>query len=442
MTVKGKFPVPVFEQLMDELSGASWFTNLDLRAGFHQIRLKSGEEYKTAFQTNAGHYEFWVMAFGLTGAPSTFQGAMNCTLSPCLHKFAIVFFDDILICSKTYEEHIEHIRLVFQLLAKDQWKVKLSKCKFAQREIKYLGISEHGVATDNSKVQAILTWSQPKNVKELRSFPGLAGYYRKFVRHSGIISRPLTNLLKKNAVFLWTSDHSQSFQTLKAALSFALVLALSDFNKFCIETDACDNGVGAVLMQEGHPLAFISKPLCSRTKGLSTYNKEYLAILIAVEKWRPYLQHGEFLIRTDQRSLAHLNEQRFHTPWQQKVFTKFLGFQYRIIYKKGSDNRVANALSRRGPDSVQVLAVAMYKPQWLEEVSAGYQNQNESSVQDILAKLAISPSAVPLFSLKDGLLRYKNRIWLGSNKSLQHRVMTALHSTALGGHSGVPVTYR
>ena len=337
LTLKSKFPVPVFDQLMDELGKASWFSNLDLRAGFHQILLKPGEEYKTAFQTHFGQYEFRVMAFGLTGAPGSFQGAMNATLAPELRKFVIVFFDDILVYNCTFEEHLDHLRQVFEWLANDQWKLKLSKCKFAQRSIAYLGhiISEQSVSTDATKVQAVVDWPTPSCVKELRSFLGLAGYYRKFVKHFGIIARPLTNLLKKNTMFIWTSDHDSAFTALKSALSTAPVLSLPDFSlPFAIETDACLNGVGAVLTQQGHPLAFISKALGPRNMGLSTYEKEYLAILVAVDQWRHYLQYGEFIIYTDQKSLIHLNEQRLHTPWQQKVFTKLLGLQYRIVYKQ------------------------------------------------------------------------------------------------------------
>jgi hypothetical protein len=217
ITIKGKYPVPIIDEFLDELSQASWFTCLDLRAGFHQIRIRVGEEYKTTFQTHCGHFEFKVMAFGLTGAPGTFQEAMNSTLSPYLRKFVLVFFYDILIYSKTYEDHVQHICLVLELLDKDQWKVKFSKCTFAQREIAYLGhvISEAGVGTDPSKIAAIAHWPSPTNTKELRSFLGLAGYYRKFVRHFGVISKPLTELLKKHTLFVWTPAHEKSFVALK-----------------------------------------------------------------------------------------------------------------------------------------------------------------------------------------------------------------------------------
>ena len=168
------------------------------------------------------------MSFGLTGAPGTFQGAMNTTLHPCLRKFALVFFDDILIYSKSLEEHLQHVRIVFQLLTKDQWHLKLSKCVFAQTSISYLGhiISGAGVGTDPSKLTAIANWPTPSSVKELRSFLGLAGYYRRFVRHFGIISKPLTALLRKHSLFVWTQDHVVAFQTLKEALCQSPVLSL------------------------------------------------------------------------------------------------------------------------------------------------------------------------------------------------------------------------
>jgi hypothetical protein len=198
-----------------------------------------------------------------------------------------------------------------QLLRQDQWHLKLSKCQFARRTISYLGhiISEAGVATDATKVEAVRDWPSPTSVKELRSFLGLAGYYRKFVRHFAVITKPLTELLCKGVLFVWTCGHEASFLDVKNALCTAPVLALPDFSKtFCIETDACKNGVGVVLLQEGHPLAFISKALGPKTQGLSTYEKEYLAILVAVEQWRPYLLHAKFVIFTDQKSLVHLND--------------------------------------------------------------------------------------------------------------------------------------
>jgi hypothetical protein len=441
ITMKSKFPVPIFDQLMDELAGAKWFSTLDLRAGFHQILLQPGEEPKTAFQTHLGQYEFRVMAFGLTGAPGTFQGAMNSTLAPGLRKFVIVFFDDILVYSKTKEDHILHLQQVFEWLTKDQWKLKLSKCKFAQQSIAYLGhvISAQGLSTDPNKIHAIINWPTPKNVKEVRGFLGLAGYYRKFVRHFGIIAKPLTSLLCKDTPFDWQVAHEASFQQLKQALSSAPCLALPDFNQpFHIETDASATGVGAVLLQNGHPLAYISKSLGPRNRGLSTYEKEYLAILVAIDQWRHYLMQGEFFIHTDQQSLIHLNEQRLHTPWQQKVFTKLLGLNYKLIYKKGMDNNAADALSRC-PSSEQLLAISTVQPQWLQDIQDSY--HQDPVAQDLFSQLTLSGKAKDHYTLVNGIIRYHDKIWLGSNKLFQDKIFAALHDSALGGHSGAPATY-
>lgn len=251
----------------------------------------------------------------------------------------------------------------------------------------------------------------PQNVKDLRSFLGLAGYYRCFVRHFSIIARPLTELLKKGAPFCWTDHQSQSFEALKAALTSAPVLVLPDFKKpFTIETDASGIGVGAVLMQGCHPLAFLSKALGPRSQGLSTYEKEYMAILLALDQWRAYLQYGEFHILTDQKSLSQLSEQRLHTPWQQKVFTKLLGLSYKIIYRRGTENKAADALSRY--PTVNCAAISMVQPRWLADVQASY--ITDAHAQDIIRKLLADDQSVPGYTFSDGLLRYKSRIWVGS----------------------------
>jgi hypothetical protein len=178
LTLKRRYPVPVFDQLMDELAHAHWFSKLDLKVGYHQILLQHGEEYKTAFQTHIGHFEFRVMAFSLSGAPNTFLSAMNDTLAPVLRKSAIVLFDDILLYNATFKDHLEHLKQVLQLLQQDHWVVKLSKCEFAKTEICYLGhvISHMGVATDPSKVAVIANWPTPSSVKELRSFWDWPGF--------------------------------------------------------------------------------------------------------------------------------------------------------------------------------------------------------------------------------------------------------------------------
>lgn len=187
-------------------------------------------------------------------------------------------------------------------------------------------------------------------------------------------------------------------------------------------------------------MAYLSKALGPRSQGLSTYEKEYLAILLAVDQWRSYLQHQEFIIYTDQQSLAQLSEKRLHTHWQHKVFTKLLGLQYKVVYKKGSENRVADALSRKSAHDSQCAALSVSAPQWLSEVVDGY--QGDADTLSLLSKLALDPAAVPGFTLVQGLLRFNNRIWIGQNSQLQQKLLAACHSSPVGGHSGIPVTYQ
>ncbi|XP_044326440.1 uncharacterized protein [Triticum aestivum] len=288
-TIKNKFPLPIVDELFDELAGAAVFSKLDLRAGYHQIRMREEDETKTAFKTHHGHFQFRVMPFGLTNAPATFQCLMNAIFSKYVRKFVIIFLDDILVFSEMMEEHIEHLRIVFELLRAHQLFVKESKCSFACDHIDYLGhvISKEGMATDKDKTQAMEQWPTPTNATELRGFLGLTGYYRKFVPHYGIIAKPLTQLLTKKG-FAWSEQAQAAFDRLKIAMTTTPVLALPDFDKpFSIETDACDTGVGAVLVQEGHPVAFFSKALDVRNQKLSTYEKEFLAVMMAIDKWRP-----------------------------------------------------------------------------------------------------------------------------------------------------------
>jgi hypothetical protein len=291
LTIKDKFPIPVIDDLLDELSGAQFFTKLDLRSGYHQICMKESDIPKMAFRTHEGHYEFLFMPFGLCNAPSTFQSLMNHVFRPFLHHFVLVFFDDILIYRKTWTDHLTHVDQVLSLLSQHQPFLKHSKCSFGASEVEYLGhlVGKDGVRVDPKKIEAMQDWTHPKTLKSLHEFLGLTGYYRKFFKNYGKIAAPLTALLKKNS-FTWTPTVVQDFQTLKTTMCTTLVLALPDFTKtFVLEFDASGKGIGTVLMQEGRPLAFTSKQLSEKNLGKPIYEKEMLAILHAVELWRPYL---------------------------------------------------------------------------------------------------------------------------------------------------------
>ncbi|XP_026457490.1 uncharacterized protein LOC113358147 [Papaver somniferum] len=261
ITVKDKYPIPVIEELLDELKGSFVFSKIDLRAGYHQIRVSPKDTQKTTFKTHQGNYEFLVMPFGLTNAPASFQALMNDVFKPYFRKFILVFFDDILVYSPNMETHQEHLQLTLETLQKNQLYAKLSKCSFGQDRLEYLGhiISGEGVAADPTKVDCMVKWPTLVTIKDLIGFLGLTGHYRKFVRNFGLISKPLTDLLKKNC-FQWNDSAQLAFQKLKDAVTSTPVLVLPNFSKpFEISTDACDTGVGAVLTQGGRPIAYFRK---------------------------------------------------------------------------------------------------------------------------------------------------------------------------------------
>jgi hypothetical protein len=298
------------------------------------------------------------------------------------------------------------------------------------------------VATDPDKIQAVKEWPVPSDLKKLRGFLGLSGYYRKFIKNCGTISKPLSDLLKKGTVFTWSSQLQQSFQALKEAMISAPVLALPDFSKgFTLETDASGAGIGAVLMQAGHPIAYLSKALGTKAQAMSTYEKECLALLMAVDKWKPYLQHKEFTILTDHKSLTHLAEQKLTHGLQHKAFLKLLGLQYKIQYKKGQENRAADALSRQSlAQEHDIAAISTIVPKWLEIVAEGYLAYTDSKA--LLQELSISGSNDKGYTLDNGIIKYKGRIWLGSHEAAHQVVLLSLHSNGIGGQSGITATYK
>ncbi|KAM0014322.1 putative nucleotidyltransferase, Ribonuclease H [Helianthus debilis subsp. tardiflorus] len=440
ITVRDRFPIPSIDELFDELHAAHYFSKLDLLAGYHQIRLATEDTMKTAFRTHDGHYEFLVMPFGLTNAPSTFQRLMNDVFRPFLRRFILVFFNDILIYSKTWDEHLQHLRITLELLRTHQLVAKLSKCTFGQTRVVYLGhiISSQGVAVDPDKISTIQQWPAPKNVKEVRSFLGLTGYYRRFIKNYASIAGPLTDLLRKDS-FIWNATTLHAFQHLKTLLSSTPILRLPDFSKpFTIETDASGNGVGAVLSQDKHPLAYFSKKLCPRMQQASTYHREMYAITQAIAKWRQYLLGHKFTILTDQQSLKRLQDQVIQTPEQQKWLGKLLGFDFDIVYRPGTQNSAADALSR--VPSGHLLAISAPVPSLLHDLSNAAKSDPEFT--DLMHRCTADPLNFPEYTLKDGLLLFKGRLIVPHNMDLRQQLLAEFHSTAFGGHSGVTRTYQ
>jgi hypothetical protein len=443
ITVRDRFPLPTIDELLDELGMARIFSKLDLTSGFHQIRLAPEDIAKTAFRTHDGHSEYCVMPFGLCNAPATFQATMNEIFRPLLRKTVIVFFDDILVFSPTLELHLQHLEQVFQILSKQQFQLKVSKCSFCQPQISYLGhiVTAGTVAPDPLKIQAVMDWPPPKTVKGLRGFLGLSGFYRKFVRGYATLALPLTNLLKKDA-FKWSQEEQVALDALKQALATAPVLALPNFKEpFVVQTDASGKAMGAVLLQGDHPIAYFSKVFCPRMAKASAYLRELHAVTSAVKRWRQYLLGHFFIIQTDHKSLKELLTQVIQTPEQQFYLTKLLGYHYEIQYKPGSTNVVADALSRSiEPSDASFLALSMPQFVFLEELKQDLLVNDEFLV--LRDQLVADPMSKPGYSFKDGLILFQGRIWLSPKSRFKDLLLKEFHETPVGGHAGIIKTLK
>ncbi|GJU53017.1 putative nucleotidyltransferase, ribonuclease H [Tanacetum coccineum] len=306
LTVKNRYPLPRIDDLFDQLQGSQFFSKIDLRSGYHQLRVHEDDILKTAFRTRYGHFKFTVMPFGLTNAPAIFMDLMNRVCRPYLDKFVIVFIDDILIYSKTQEEHVEHLRLVLELLKKEKLYAKFSKCEFWLREVQFLGhvINGNGIHVDPSKIEAVKNWKAPRTSIEVRSFLGLAGYYRRFIENFSKIAKSLTILTQKSKTFDWDEEQELAFQTLKDKLCNAPVLALPDGPEdFVVYYDASGIGLGCVLMQRGKVIAYASRQLKIHEKNYTTHDLELGAVVFALKIWRHYLYGTKSVIYTDHKSL-------------------------------------------------------------------------------------------------------------------------------------------
>ena len=359
VTIRNSYPIPLISDIIERVNGAKYFTKLDLRSAYNLVRIREGDEYKTAFRTKFGHYEYLVMPFGLKNAPATFQAFINTVLRPFLEKFVIIYLDDILIYSKTKEEHHQQVRQVLQKLLENNLYAKLKKCEFDKEKVEFLGyvLSGKGISTDPNKIKSIEEWPRPTCVKDVQRFVGLCNYYRRFVENFAFIAKPLHNLTKKNKKFEWTNDCEQSFLELKKRLvSSPILLHPNPQKPYIVECDTSNLAIGAILSQkdnEGklHPVAYYSRSLNNAEISYSITEKELLAIKSAFSTWRHLLLGAKYQITvfTDHRNLIYTLGGKIGNQRQHRWHLFFQEYNFQLIYRQGRKNGKPDSLSRR-PD--------------------------------------------------------------------------------------------
>ncbi|GJS75333.1 putative reverse transcriptase domain-containing protein [Tanacetum coccineum] len=362
LTVKNRYSLPSIDDLFDQLQGSSIYSKIDLRSGYHQLRVR--EEYipKTAFRTRYGHYEFQVMPFGLTNAPAMFMDLMNQVCKSYLDKFVIVFIDDILIYSKRKKKHEEHLRQILKLLKKEVLYAKFSKCEFWISRVQFLShvIDCRGIHVNPVKIESIKDWTSPKTPTEIRQFLGLAGYYRRFIERFSKIGKTMTKLTQKGVKFDWGDKLEAAFQLLKQKLCSAPILALpegsEDFITYC---DASKKGLGAVLMQREKVISYASHQLKIHEKNYTTHDLELRAVVFALKIWRHYLYETKCTVFTDHKSLQHILDQKELNMRQRRWLELLSDYDCKIRYHPRKANVVADALSRKEREPLRVRALVM-----------------------------------------------------------------------------------
>ena len=349
ITVRYRFPIPRIDELLDQLAGAEIFSKLDLRNGYDQVRIRAGDEWKTAFKTKEGLYEWLVMPFGLSNAPSTFMRLMTEVMQPFTGEFVVIYFDDILIYSHSPDEHKNHLQAVCAKLQSEHLVANVNKCAFLRSSISFLGfvISAAGITVDPGKTAAIRDKPILTSPFEVRSFHGLAEFYRRFVKNFSSLAAPLTDLLKESQ-FVWSTPADQAFQRIKIALLSAPVLRLPDFDKlFDVATDASSSGIRAVLSQDLHPMSYFSKKLSDPKSRYTNYDRELYVVVQALKYWRHYLLHREFTLYSDHEALGFLHSQKKLSARHGRWVETLQDYTFSLRHRPGSENRVADALSHR-----------------------------------------------------------------------------------------------
>ncbi|GJS71313.1 reverse transcriptase domain-containing protein [Tanacetum coccineum] len=418
LTVKNRYPLPRIDDLFDQLQGSSVYSKIDLRSGYHQLRVRDEDIPKTAFRTRYGHYEFQVMPFGLSNAPAVFMDLMNRVCRPYLDKFVIVFIDDILIYSKTKEEHDAHLRLILELLKKEELYAKFSKCDFWLSKVQFLGhmIDSEGIHVDPAKIESIKDWESPKTPTEIRQFLGLAGYYQRFIEGFSKISMPMMKLTQKSVKFNWGEKEETAFQTLKKKLCSAPILALPEGSKnFVVYCDASHKGLGAVLMQKEKVIAYASRQLKIYEKNYTTHDLELGVVVFALKMWRHYLYGTKCVVFTDHKSLQHILDHKELNIRQHRWLELLSDYDYELRYHPGKANVVADALSQKS------------RPKPLRS-SIGYDNWFKPPCENL--------------ECSDRTLCLKNRSWIPYFGDLRALIMHESHKSKYLIHPGSDMMYQ
>nr|GEU39318.1 putative reverse transcriptase domain-containing protein [Tanacetum cinerariifolium] len=338
LTVKNRYPLLQIDDLFDQLQGSSIYSKIDLRSGYQQLRVREQDVPKTAFRTRYGHYEFQVMPFELTNAPAVFMDLMNQVCKPYLDKFVIIFIDDILIYSKDEKEHEEHLKAILELLKEDKLYAKFSKCEFCIPKVQFLNhvIDSRGIHVNLAKIDSIKDWASPKTPTEIRSFLGLAGYYRRFIEGFLQIAKSMTKLTQKGIKFDWSKKEENAFQLIKQKLCSALILALPKGSKdFVVYCDASHKGLGDVLMQREKVISYASRQLKTHEKNYTTHDLELGSVVFALKIWRHYLYGTKCTVFTDHKSLQHILDQKELNMRQRRWLELLSDYDSDIRYHPG-----------------------------------------------------------------------------------------------------------
>lgn len=447
LTIKNRYPLPRIDELLDRLKGAKYFTKLDLASGFWQIPMAPEDIPKTAFNTRYGQFEFTVMPFGLCNAPSTFQAMMNQVLFDYLDDFVLIYLDDVLIFSTTYEEHLQHLEKVFKRLEEQDLYCKPHKCDFAKTTIKYLGhiVSNGTVSVDPSKISAITDWPVPTTLVQLQSFLGHLNYFRRFIKNFARHAKPLTDLLKKDtftnkeSTIPWSQECQIAFDILKRKLTSAPVLHIFDHDKPTqVITDASDFAIGGVLLQDFNngwqPVAFESRKLKPPEVNYSVYDRELLALVHCCKVWRSYLLGRHVTCVTDHATVQHFNTQPCLTSPRRVRWSEYLqDFDIDIVYRPGRVNP-ADPLSRR-PDhqaalqALQAISTLELSHDMLEQVKQGYKDDPYYCTSDNLREFE--------FDANTGLYFLRGRLCIPDIPELKTQLIREHHDVPFSAHPGV-----